>query len=178
MVEQRGNQRRVIQDGIEVIVVINEGTLDLYITVGTEADISYKHQYEEFTLKFNPETKIKHLNEAVKLSKKGIRYVKGGNAPNVKARFRTQEYKAEISISPKLFVPEEVWKEIYRQRQLQKQMQLQGKSKKGKGKAGAKSTGKVRLTGGKNSLRKRYRPTPYTNTNIARPYSGGRCTPK
>ena len=176
MVEQQGNQRRVIQDGIEVIVVIHEVTLDLYITIGTEADISYKHQYEEFTLKFRTAEKRKHLDEPVQLVKKGLRYIQGTSAQNVKKRFVTKEYKAEISVSPKVFVPEEVWKEIYRQRQLQKHKQLQRNLEKGKSKA--KGTRKVRLTGGKNTLRKRYRPTPYTNTNIARPYSGGRCTPK
>lgn len=163
MVEERYFEKRVVKDGIEVVIVIKDATLDVYITVGTEADISCKHKYEEFTFKFKAENKAKKLDKPVYLSKKRIKYVKGTGAANVKARFKTDEYMAEISITPKLFVPEEVWKEI----EHRKQAQMQKNKKK-----------KLTMSGGKNVLRKRYRPTPYTKTNIARPYSGGRCTPK
>ena len=174
MVEQRGNQRRVIQDGIEVVVAIHEGTLNVYITIGTEADISYKHVCEEFSFKFVPKQKSKHLEEPIQLVKKGLKYIKGANAPNVKTRFATQEYKAEISISPKLFIPNEMWQEFDKQQQLLKNL----KGKKKKRMKEAILAGNVVLGARRHTLKKRSRPTPYTNTNIARPYSGGRCTPK
>lgn len=171
MVEEIGNQRRTIRDGVEVTVVINEATLDVYITVTPEADISCKHKYEEFTFKFKAENKAKKLEEPVYLQRKRVKYVKGTSANNVKLKFYTKEYRCEISITPKLFVPEEVWKQI----EIQRQMRAKNGKNASKSK---KQPQKIKLTGGGRSLSKRYRPTPYSKTNIARPYQGGRCTPK
>ena len=171
MVEKMENQRRIVRDGVEVLVVINEATLDIYITVTTEADISCKHQYDEFTFKFKAANKAKKLEEPVYLKRRRVKYVKGTGANNVKMKFNTKEYKCEISITPKLFVPEDVWKQI----EIQRQMRAQNGKNASKSK---KQPQKVKLTSGKRALSKRYRPTPYSRTNIARPYRGGRCTPK
>lgn len=167
MAIEKCNERRIFRDGIEIVLNIREKNLDVSITIGPEADISKKYVCELFVLKFRTSNNSKRVNEPVRMERRNIQYNKGSASNNLKMHFNSAEYKCEISLVPWFYVSEE-------------EMAKAEKTKKSRySKKNKKTKGKKISTGKAHSQRLgNFKPTPYTRTNIARPYSGGRCTPK
>ena len=160
MEEKRKSGKMVGINGIEVTVIMGEKTFDLYITIGAKADITTKHKNDAFTLKFRQTNKGKNLERPITLIKKDIKYFQGAASNNIKVMFKTEDYKCEISLSPKLYVSEEVLK-------AEEEKKLK-RTKSEKVQTNSSTKAKIR----------NFRPIFYTKNNIARPYRGGRCSPK
>lgn len=154
--------RRVSRGGIEVTVTMSERTFDVCVVVQPEADISRKYQCEDFTFKFWLLNKAKKLEVPVCLERRYVKYHKGSAYNNVRLVFKHEEYKGEISLAPKLYVPDEELAKA--ERKMKAKKPKQNKAYKNSSPRGGRT--------------KNFNPIPYSNTNIARPYSGGKCTPK
>lgn len=161
MVTESCVERRVRENGIEVVVSIGETAFDVCITIQPEADISKKYQCKEFMLKFRMRDNAKKLQEPIRIERKKIRYDKSSAFNNARLIFNTKEYKCEISLVPQFYAREEA---------LLKAKQRQ-EARKPKPK-------KISLGNSSGTRTRTFKPIPYSKTNIARPYSGGRCTPK
>ena len=167
MAKEACSERRICKDGIEVVLKIREDSLDFSMTIGPEADISKKYVCESFVLKFRTPNNSKRVAEPVRLERRNIKYNKGSASNNLKMHFNSAEYKCEISLVPWFYVSEKKMAKAEKTRI----SRYSKKSKKNKGKKISTSKTYSQRLG-------TFKPTPYTKTNIARPYSGGRCTPK
>lgn len=158
-------KKRTIKEGIEITVIINGRIFDVYVDITPEADISKKIKCEEFTIKFRLANDAKKLDKTIRLAKKNLRYNNNSANANLRLGHECREYKCEISLTPKVYVPDEVIEEA-KIRKMTKPKPPKRKKKK-------------------IHFNDRYRPgmsaskiTKYSQNNITRPYSGGRCTPK
>lgn len=154
--------KRTVKNGVEVNVVIREQTYDIYIDIKPEADISKKIKCEEFSLKFFLANNSKKLEETVHLEKKNLKYSNKSASVHLVLDFKSEYYKCKISLAPKVYVPDELIEE-------------------------AKRKHAIKMKAKKNKIRinDKYRPgmavsrgNKYSKSNIAKPYSGGRCSPK
>ena len=156
--------KRTLRDGVEIIVVIREERYDVYIDITPEADISKKIKCEEFTLKFFLANGNKKLDETIRLERKNKKYNANSGLSNVRFKFKTEEYRCEISIAPKAYVLKEIIDEAEKNRLLRKST--------------IAKRNKIRIDHNYRPKMAISRTTKYSRTNIARPYSGGRCSPK
>lgn len=154
--------KRISKNGVEVNVVIREQRYDVYIDITPEADISKKMKCEEFSLKFFLASNAKKLEETVHLEKKNLKYSNKSANVHLVLDFRCEDYKCKISLAPKVYVPDELIAEAKRKHDIK----MKNKKKK------------IRIND-------KYRPgmavskgTKYSKSNITKPYSGGRCSPK
>ena len=86
-----------------------------------------------------------------------------GNEANTNAKLvvKNEKYRFEISLSPKLYVSPN------------KLIEAQKKQREKKSRKKRISTNSIKTPGLASS-----KITKYTRSNISKPYSGGRCTPK
>ena len=161
---ERAIIQRTIRDGIEIIVVIREQRYDVYIDITPEADISKKIKCDEFTLKFFLANGDRKLRETIHLERKNKKYNASSGLSNVRLKFKTEEYRCEISLAPKVYVPKELIEEAEKERILRKSTLAK--------------RNKVRLNHNYRPKMAISRTTRYNRSNVTRPYSGGRCSPK
>lgn len=154
--------KRTFKKGVEVNVVMREQTYDVYIDIKPEADISKKIKCEEFSLKFFLANNSKKLEEAVHLEKKKLKYSNKSASVHLVLDFRSDDYKCKISLAPKVYVRDELIEEAKRKHSI-----------------------KIKAKKNKIRINDKYRPgmtvsrgAKYSKSNIAKPYSGGRCSPK
>ena len=156
--------KRISRDGIKIKVVIREQRYDVYIDITPEADISKKIKCEEFTLKFFLTNGEEKLKKTVHLERKNKKYNASSGLSNVRFKFKTEEYKCEISLAPKVYVPENIIEEAEKNRILRKRTLAK--------------RNKVRINHNYRPGMAISRTTKYSKSNVRRPYSGGRCSPK
>jgi len=155
---------RTIKEGVKINVIIKDKVFDVYIDITPEADISQKIKCEEFTLKFRSANQANKLERTIRLARKKVKYNNNSDNENMRLTYTCREYKCEISLAPKAYVPDEIIKENQKKRAL--------KQKTKHKKRNIRFNDKYRPGRSASSI------TKYTKNNITKPYSGGRCTPK
>ena len=147
--------------GIEIVVVIRENHYDFYIDITPQADLSKKIVEKDYTMKLRFNDGRKSTNQPIHLEILNKRYRDNEIANNSKLAIKNDEYRFEISLSPKLYVLPSKLREAEKKQ----------KSKK-------KAKRKIKINGIKMPGLASSKITKYSRSNISRPYSGGRCTPK
>lgn len=147
--------------GIEITVVIKENHYDFYIDITPEADLSKKIVEKDYTMKLRFYDNRKAIKEPMHLEILNKKYSDNDITNNSKLNIKNEEYRFEISLSPKLYVLPS---------------KLHEAEKKQKSKKKAKR--KIKINGLKVPGLASSKITKYSQSNISRPYSGGRCTPK
>lgn len=147
--------------GIEITVVIKKDCYDFYIDITPEVDISRKIVEKYYTLKLRLLNGKKNLEKPFHLQILNKKYNGREASTNAKLIVKNEEYRFEISLSPKLYVSPNKLIEAEKKKKDKK------KSKK------RISIGSIKTPGlASNKI------TKYTQSNINRPYRGGSCTPK
>lgn len=147
--------------GIEITVVIKGNHYDFYIDITPKADLSKKIVEEDYTMKLRFQDRRKALEEPLHLEILNKKYRDSEITNNSKLTLKNDEYRFEISLSPKLYVlPSKL-------HEAQKKQKERNKPKK-----------KISLNGLKVPGLASSKITKYSQSNISQPYSGGRCTPK
>jgi len=156
--------RKVKKKGYQITVVMRRRDFDVFIEVTPKADISQKTKFDKVEIKFKP-SKNMEITENILIEHRNVKYNKGAAYNNVRLKYKAETYTCEISLPPWLYVPDDVLKaaEIERANRQPKKPKVK----------------KIKMGGLK------YRPgmssgsvTNYSNSNIAKPYVGGRCSPK
>lgn len=153
--------RRQKGKGIEITVVIKKDCYDVYIDITPEVDISRKIVEKYYTLKLKLLNGKKTLEEPFHLQILSQKYYGNSATTNAKLVVKNEEYRFEISLSPKLYVSPN------------KLIEAEKKQKEKKRSKKRISTSSIKTPGLASS-----KITKYTQSNITRPYSGGSCTPK
>lgn len=152
--------KRITQNGIEVKIIMRENDFDLHVTITPQADISKKFRCKQFNFKFKLLNGAKERTENLYLKSKR-KYQKSSASQYSRFIFKTEEYKCEISLSPQFYVHEEALMQAQEKRKIKrndkKNISLENTYKPGMASS---------------------RPIGYSRSNITKPYSGGRCTPK
>jgi len=145
--------------GIDITVVIKENCYDFYIDITPEVDLSKKIVEKDYTMKLRFHDGRKTINEPIHLEILNKKYRDNEVTNHSKFSVKNEEYRFEISLSPKLYV-------------LPNKLREAEKKQKSKKKAKIKINGLI-IPGLASS-----KIIKYSQSNISRPYSGGRCTPK
>lgn len=153
------NRRR--RKGIKITVVIKENHYDIYIDITPEADLSKKIVEKDYTMKLRFHDGRKATEKPIHLEILNKKYRDNEVTNHSKFSMKNEEYKFEISLAPKLYVLPSKLREAEKKQ----------KSKK-------KAKRKINITGIKTPGLASSKITKYSQSNINRPYSGGRCTPK
>ena len=88
--------------GIEIVVVIRENHYDFYIDITPQADLSKKIVEKDYTMKLRFNDGRKSTNQPIHLEILNKRYRDNEIANNSKLAIKNDEYRFEISLSPKL----------------------------------------------------------------------------
>jgi len=147
--------------GIEIVVVIRENHYDFYIDITPKADLSKKIVEKDYTMKLRFNDRRKALEEPLHLEILNQKYRDSEVTNNSRLTLKNDNYRFEISLSPKLYVLPS---------KLHEAEKNQKKKKKVKKKI---STNGLKTPGLASS-----KITKYSQSNISRPYTGGRCSPK
>jgi len=148
--------------GIEINVIIIENHYDLYIDITPNADLSKKIIDEDYTMKVRFHDGRKTTDKLLHLEFLNNKYRDNEVTNNSKFTLKNDEYRFEISLSPKLYVLPS------------KLLEAQKKQKKNKKSKKIKiSTNGLKTPGLSSS-----KITKYSQSNVSRPYNGGRCSPK
>lgn len=148
--------------GIEINVIIVDNHYDLFIDITPKADLSKKIIDEDYTMKVRFHDGRKATNKPLHLEFLNKKYKDNEVTSNSKITLKNDEYRFEISLSPKLYVlPSKLL-------EAQKKQKNKKKSKKIK----------ISTRGLKTPGLSFSKITKYSQSNVSRPYSGGRCSPK
>lgn len=166
------NARRVLQNGVEIVVVCKDNSFDLSIDIFPDKVEFKKVQNNYFSYKFKLLNGKEKLEEPIHLEMKNRKYKKKGcSTQNFKRIFTVQEYyRFEISLKPILYVSEKMMKE---------DVERARRKRKNKGRAKAKELSRRLSTEGlkKPGLQTTHKST-YAKNNANHPFQGGRCSPK
>ena len=147
--------------GIQLLVVIRENSYDLFIDITSEADVSKKVVGKGYTMKIRFHDGRKTVNQPMHLEILNKKYKDNEIANNSKTVIKNEEYSFEISLYPFLYV-------------LPTKLDEANKKPRNKKRAKIKiDTNGLKMPGLASS-----KIAKYSQSNISRPYSGGRCTPK
>ena len=153
--------KRTVNNGVEITVVIREQRYDVYIVITPEADISQKIKCEDFSLKCFL-SNGSNLEKSIHLEKKNLKYSKESANVHLVLEFKCEDYKCKVSLAPQVYVLDEIITRAKKKHEIK----MRNKNKK------------IRIND-------KYRPglsvsrgVKYSKSNISKPYSGGRCSPK
>ena len=164
-------KKRLILNGIEIVVDIKDDNYDVSITINPEVDVSKALKSKFFTLKFFLLNGEKSLKEPVHLEAVNKKYKKGCTNSNAILLFSSDNYyRCSISLSPKLYISDEKLNEAKAAQEEKKKE----KRKRNKKQMHARYSTKNTYTPGisKSNI------TKYERNNANHPYSGGRVSPK
>lgn len=158
--------KQTINKGIEITVIAIERRYEVHIDITPEANISQKIKCEDFRIKFYLSNGAKKLQKTIHLQKKNLKYTKNSKKAHLVLQFKHNDYQCIVSLSPKVYFLYKIPNKFKEKRKTNNNTKAINKNKKIK-------------------INDKYRPglavgkeCQYTLTNIARPYSGGLCSPK
>lgn len=156
--------RKVKKKGYRITVVMRKKDFDVFIEVTPRANISQKTKFDKIEIKFKA-AKNMEITETIRIEHRNVKYSKGSAYNNVRLKHKAETYTCEISLPPMVYVPDDV----LRAAELERANRQPKKPKVKKIKMGGLNYRPGMASGSK---------TNYSNTNVARPYVGGRCSPK
>lgn len=159
--------RRIKMEGCQITVVMRKEDFDVFVEITPEIDTSCKIRFRKLMVRFM-NTNNAEITGTVRIEHRNVKYDKSSAYNNVRLKTTTDTYICEISLPPKFYVPDSVLKKA--------EEAAEEKAKKQNRKNNFSDiivTGPVR-----HSNKLPHNMTIYTNNNIAKPYVGGRCSPK
>jgi len=162
---EKAVKRQVRCTGCLITVVIRKKDFDVFIEVTPGIDTTRKIRFQNVMVRVM-QNKNAEITETVRIEHRNVEYNKSSAYCNVRLKTTTEAYTCEVSLPPKLYVPEDVLKkakEAIERKELRKRDNF----------SDIIVTGPIRQSG-------KIQPSKaiYTKNNIARPYVGGRCSPR
>ena len=154
--------------GIEITVVTRENSYDLFVDVTPEADLSKKIVEKDYVMKLILHNKSKSARKPLHLEFLNQKYKDSQANSNSVIKIKNDMYRFQISLKPTLY--------FFPSKLAEARIKLIESKKKKKSKK--KKIEDIPIEGIKLPGLSTSNFTNYTNSNIGRPYSGGRCSPK